>query len=174
MKISACKAACWWQALALTLGMTPAGSAQAAQNLGTFHNWSAQSFKVQGKLVCSMWSQPKSAAGKYTRRGDIFVWVTHRPKDKTRNRLSFEMGYPIKPGTQLNVRIDDTNYALPAQNSTAWSTDKNIDKRMVAAMRAGNEMEVKGVSKRGTNTRDVYSLKGFTAAHKAINKACGV
>jgi hypothetical protein len=33
---------------------------------------------------------------------------------------------------------------------------------------------VEGRSKRGTQTRDRYSLSGFTAAHAAISKACGV
>ena len=45
---------------------------------------------------------------------------------------------------------------------------------MVKAMRAAKEMEVRGVSKRGTNTRDTYSLFGFTAAHKAIGEACDI
>ena len=31
-----------------------------------------------------------------------------------------------------------------------------------------------GTSSRGTQTTDTYSLKGFTAAYKAINTACGV
>ena len=33
-------------------------------------------------------------------------------------------------------------------------------------------MIVKGISSRGTNTKDKYSLKGFVAAYKAINKKC--
>jgi len=41
-------------------------------------------------------------------------------------------------------------------------------------MRAGGELVVKGVSTRGTLTTDTYSLKGFTAAWKAINTACDV
>ena len=34
-------------------------------------------------------------------------------------------------------------------------------------------MVVKGISSAGTKTTDTYSLKGFTAAHAAINSACG-
>ena len=39
-------------------------------------------------------------------------------------------------------------------------------------MRAGANMIVRGKSWRGTNTKDTYSLLGFTAALRAINKAC--
>ena len=34
-------------------------------------------------------------------------------------------------------------------------------------------MVVRGVSSRGTQTTDTYSLSGFTAAYRAINTACG-
>ena len=40
--------------------------------------------------------------------------------------------------------------------------------------RAGAEMVVTGTSWRGTETRDTYSLSGFSAAHKAISTACRV
>ena len=39
-------------------------------------------------------------------------------------------------------------------------------------MKLGTKMVVKGVSMRGTNTTDTYSLKGFIAAYKAMNKIC--
>ena len=154
--------------------LTTSDTVRAGLELGQFEHWSAQSFEVDGELVCSMWSQPQLDEGKYTRRGDIFVWITHRPKRETTNRVSFEMGYPIKAGLQLKVRIDGEDYSLFTDGSTAWNIDKAADTKMVRAMRAGKEMEVKGVSRRGTDTRDVYSLKGFTAAHRAIGKACKV
>ena len=43
---------------------------------------------------------------------------------------------------------------------------------MVQAMRRGNELVFKGTSERGTLTTDSYSLKGVTAAMKAIDRAC--
>lgn len=150
------------------------GAPATAKDLGKFNDWNAQSFEVGGNKVCSMWSQPHIDEGKYTRRGDIFVWVTHRPAEKARDRVSFEMGYPIKAGLQLKVRIDKEEYELFTDGSTAWNLDEATDQRMVKAMRAGREMEVRGVSRRGTDTRDVYSLSGFTAAHEAISKACDV
>jgi len=39
-------------------------------------------------------------------------------------------------------------------------------------MRAGLTMVVKGTSSRGTLTTDTYSLRGFTAAYDAMQKAC--
>jgi hypothetical protein len=145
-----------------------------AADLGAFKDWSAQSYKVDGKSVCSLWSAPQTAEGKYKRRGEIFVWVTHRPADNALDRVSFEMGYPIKPGSSLEVSVDKEKYTLLTDGSTGFNLDKKDDRRMIKALRAAKEMEVRGVSKRGTKTRDVYSLFGFTAAHKAISDACDI
>jgi len=163
-----------WISMGITNALLIASSFVSAAELGTFKDWSAQTFKVSGKQACSLWSAPQTAEGKYTRRGDIFVWVTHRPADNALNRVSFEMGYPFKPNAKLKVRIDKETFTLLTDGSTAFNIKARADERMVKAMRASKEMEVNGVSKRGTETRDVYSLFGFTAAHEAISKACKV
>ena len=163
-----------WMTRGVASALLIASGLLNAAELGKFKDWSAQTFKVSGKQVCSLWSAPQTAEGKYTRRGDIFVWVTHRPADKALNRVSFEMGYPFKPNAKLKVRIDKESFTLLTDGSTAFNIEARTDERMVKAMRASKEMEVSGVSRRGTETRDVYSLFGFTAAHKAISKACKV
>ena len=40
-------------------------------------------------------------------------------------------------------------------------------------MRKGIDLEVFGKSKRGTDTRDLYSLKGFSKAYNKIKETCG-
>ena len=46
------------------------------------------------------------------------------------------------------------------------------ERAIVAAMKSGKTMSVKGISQRGTETADTYSLAGFTAALGAIDSAC--
>ena len=150
----------------------PLPCAAADKALGTFKVWSAMSFSEDDKTVCMMWSQPEKAEGDYTKRGEIFVFVTHRPGDHEMNKVSFETGYTFKEKSEVRVIIDGEAYTLYTDGSTAWSYEPKDDSRMVNAMRAGSTMIVEGVSSRGTQTRDTYSLGGFTAAHNAINKAC--
>ena len=144
----------------------------ADKTLGTFKTWSAMTFNEDEKTVCMMWSQPEKAEGDYKKRGEIFVFVTHRPGDREMNKVSFETGYTFKESSKVRVTIDGTSYTLYTDGSTAWSSDEKDDLRMVNAMRAGRTMIMEGVSSRGTETRDTYSLSGFTAAHNAINRAC--
>jgi hypothetical protein len=160
-------------ALAIALSVPLASAAIAAdKSLGTFKVWSAMTFNEEDKTVCMMWSQPEKAEGNYKKRGEIFVFVTHRPGDREMNKVSFETGYTFKESSEVRVTIDGRAYTLYTEGSTAWSYDVKDDTRMVDAMRAGQTMIMEGVSSRGTKTRDTYSLGGFTAAHNAINKAC--
>ena len=144
----------------------------ADKSLGSFKVWSAMSFAEDEKTVCMMWSQPEKAEGKYKKRSEIFVFVTHRPSDKEMNKVSFETGYTFKDPSKVRVTIDGKAYTLYTDGSTAWSYNSKDDSRMVRAMRAGQTMIMEGSSTHSTPTRDTYSLGGFTAAHNAINKAC--
>ena len=152
------------------LVLAAASSPGSAQDLGTYKAWRSHAFVEANERVCSMWSQPDKAQGKYTKRGEIFAFVTHRPD--VSNKVSFEIGYDFKPGVALEVKIDRERYRLTTSGRTAWSDDAKTGEKMVRAMRAGKEMVVVGISKRGTKTTDTYSLSGFTAAHRAIGRAC--
>ena len=159
--------------LAIALTSSIATTVIAAdKSLGSFKVWSAMSFAEDDKTVCMIWSQPEKAEGKYKKRGEIFVFVTHRPSDGEMNKVSFETGYAFKDSSKVRVTIDGKAYTLYTDGSTAWSYNSKDDSRMVKAMRAGRTMMVEGTSSRGTKTRDTYSLGGFTAAHNAIDKAC--
>ena len=153
----------------------------AAQDLGTHQDWSAHRFTEDGKRICLMFSQPKKAEGKYKRRGEIFALVSHRPDDQQFGMVSFEMGYPFAPGKELSVSVDDGQaIRIPAgdagpgeDESLMWHTSSKVNRRLVRAMQGGLRMVAKGHSKRGTETVDTWSLQGFTAAWKAISRACG-
>ena len=153
----------------------------AAQDLGKHQDWSAHRFTEEGKRLCLMFSQPKKSVGKYKRRGEVFALVSHRPDDRQLGVVSFEMGYPFAPGKELSVSVDDGRaIRIPAgdggsgeDESLVWHSSPKVNRRLVGLMRSGVEMVATGQSKRGTKTVDTWSLRGFTAAFKAISRACG-
>lgn len=137
--------------------------------------WQAILETENGKPVCVMSAEPQKSEGKYTQRGTALAIVSHRPKEKRIGEVGFQAGYTYKPKSEPIVTIDGTKaFKLFTQGGHAWALDVKADKELVAAMRAGTLMVVKGSSSRGTLTTDTYSLKGFTAALNAINKACGI
>ena len=153
-----------------------------AQDLGRHGDWTAHQFTEKGKRLCLMWSKPKKSEGKYKRRGEVLALVIHRPGDQEFGIVSFEMGYPFASGKELSVSVDGgqavripaAGGGRPEEDESAMShSSPEVNRRLVSLMRAGAEMVARGESKRGTKTVDAWSLRGFTAAWKAISRACG-
>lgn len=148
--------------------------AQEAELISRHGAWSAYSFKENGNLVCYIASEPINAEGNYTRRGDIFALITHRPAKNSKNVFSYVAGYPYKSNSDVIVDVDNQTFTLVAQGEMAWASDKETDNRLAKAVQQGSRMVVKGRSSRGTLTTDTYSLRGSAAAHNAISKKCNV
>ena len=157
--------------LVLSAFSAPAG-ADESEVLGVFQDWIAYKTTQGGNAVCYIASEPTKAEGKYTKRGKIYAMVTHRPKAGSFDVVSLHAGYTYKKGSTAEAAIGGRAFTLFTNESAAWAAESADDAALVKAMRAGSKLVVKGVSSRGTKTKDTYSLLGFTAAHKAISKAC--
>ncbi len=162
-------------AMLLVVAARPLG-AQAVDTatLGRFDDWNAFAYSEKGKPVCFMAGAPKKKEGKYTRRGEIFTMVTHRPGEKTRNVVSLYAGYTFKEASEVKITIDGNTMKFFTSGDAAWARNPKDDRTVVRRMIKGRRMVVEGTSSRGTLTTDTYSLKGFTAAYRAISKACKV
>jgi len=121
-----------------------------------------------------MISLPQQTRPRNARRGKIYVTVTHRPAAAVKNEVNVIVGYPLRKNSTATAIVDGRSYRMFTQGDGAWLYDPKSDSAMVAAMKAGSRLTVKGMSSRGTRTTDRYSLIGFTAAYKAISKACKV
>ncbi len=161
-------------ALAITAGAHTVLAADQVDPLGSFQDWSAYTFLEDGNKVCYALAQPKEARHGGRPRGKIYALVTHRPAKNSTNVVSFIAGYNYKPGSEVTVKIGTRNFSLFTEGDGAWARDEETDNRLVQAIRAGLTMVVEGVSEFGTETTDIYSLRGSTAAINAINRACGV
>lgn len=148
-------------------------SAQEPTHVDTHRDWHTYTFEENGNLVCYMASKPTREEGDYTQRGDVYMLVTHRPADSTRDVISVITGYTYGPDTEVSVAIGEKLFTLFTSENTAWAPDEATDGNLVAAMKAGTSMIVKGTSNRGTLTTDTYSLLGFTAAYNEITRICG-
>ncbi len=163
-------------AFALFLALCPLPAAGAAKPgvIDTFKAWTAFAQTEGGKKVCFVGSAPEKAEGKYKKREDPYVLVTHRPAEKSVGVVSVGAGYTYKKGSEVEINIDGQRFTLFTDAGSAWAYDSKADRALVRAMKGGLSMIVAGMSARGTLTTDTYSLSGFTAAYDAVTKACGV
>ena len=149
-------------------------SSLAEQPLGQFGLWEAFTENVGKKQICYMVTEAVKTHGNYTKRGKTYIMVTHRPALKSTNVISVEAGYTYKEDSEIDIIIGKKTYKLFTKGSTAFAYDAKTDKALVKAMIQGAVLIVKGISLRGTQTTDTYSLKGFSASYKSISVACKV
>ncbi len=148
--------------------------AQSIERIGDFSNWSAFKYLDDGNPICFMASEPTKAEGKYSKRGEIHAMVTHRPAENRVDEVSIQAGYEYKEAQPVEVQVGKLKVRLFTEGESAWTVDKAADRKLVEAMIKGNTMVVQGTSARGNNTKDTYSLSGFTRAYRAIKQACGI
>jgi hypothetical protein len=86
--------------------------------------------------------------------------------------VSVLVGYPLKQDSKVSVNVDGKTFVMFTKEDGAWVENIADESVLVAALRAGSKMIVKGTSRRGTNTTDEYSLAGSAAALDLAAKSC--
>jgi invasion protein IalB len=142
--------------------------------LGQYGEWGAYTATSNGKKICFAIAKPTSSETTPPNRprNPVFMFVSTRPADKVTNEVSLIIGYPFKPGSEASVDVGSTSYALYTQQDGAWIKNATEEAQMVAAMRAGDSAVLKGVSAKGTQSSDTFSLKGLTQALDRVAQDC--
>jgi len=166
----------YWAALGCLLGATGALAASGAKPtiLGSYDDWTAYVYTVQGEKTCYMATTPVKSKGKYKVRGDVFLSIAHHPDKKEFDVVNVMAGYTYKKGSHPVITVDkNKGISLVSFEDGAWTKDKATDEKLVALMKKGTTAVLQGSSVRGTQTTDTFSMKGFSKAYRDIQKACG-
>jgi len=134
-------------------------------NLFADENWKF----IKDTEYCLIQSSPidtKIPEGKS--RGDfgILVYTIHKNPDLI---VQISAGFNYKSSDSIKVKIDKVEYNFYTDDDTAWAKD---DKKVIFAMKKGLELEITGISSKGTKVIDIYTLKGFTSAVNKLIDGC--
>ncbi|MGD9539263.1 MAG: invasion associated locus B family protein [Alphaproteobacteria bacterium] len=156
--------------VALYAAFGTSSAPHAQEVVATHGDWIVYTYQENGQKVCYIASRPSKAEGTFKKRGEPYATVTRR---QGAEEVSVTAGYPFKEGSRVEAAIGGTMFNLFTENEWAWTQNDAADKQMIAAMERGSAMTVRGESQLDTRSIDTYSLKGFTAARKAMAGACG-
>lgn len=166
---------------ALVLAAVPAAAqTQNATLLGVFQNWSAYSSGAGDAMTCYALSQPRATRPAGASRGAIYLMVSDWPARKVKAEPQIVLGYPAKPDSPAALAVGSAKFSFFARpngaganpNASAWLQSLGDNGRLVEAMTKGVSAVATGVSARGTQTSDTYSLAGFTDALAKIHETC--
>ncbi|KRQ17533.1 invasion associated locus B family protein [Bradyrhizobium manausense] len=158
----------------------PAGPAAAVAGgaeptlIGQFGTWGAYAATPNGKKVCFALAKPSSSKTNPPNRprDPAYAFVSTRPAEKVNNEVSVMIGYALKPGSESTVEVGGASFAMYTQGDGLWIKNAAEEERMVEAMRKSADLVVKGVSAKGTETTDTFSLKGLAQALDKIAQDC--
>jgi hypothetical protein len=142
--------------------------------IGQFGTWGAYSAAPNGKKVCFALAKPSSSKTNPPNRprDPAYAFVSTRPAEKVNNEVSVMIGYALKPGSESSVEVGGGAFAMYSQGDGLWIKNAAEEERMVEAMRKSADLVVKGMSSKGTETTDTFSLKGLAQALDKIAQDC--
>jgi hypothetical protein len=152
----------------------PLAGAAKPTLLGQYGDWGAYTASPGGKKICFAIAKPKSAETRPPDRprNEPYMFISTRPSDKVTNEVSVVVGYPFKTSTEATAEVGSTTFALYTQGDGAWIKNAGEEAHMVDAMRQGENVVVRGMSSRGTQSIDTYSLKGLAEALDRVAQEC--
>ncbi|MEM6619368.1 MAG: invasion associated locus B family protein [Pseudomonadota bacterium] len=164
--------------MAVCLAAASAAFAQTSDNrVDAVRAWSIF-VEDQPTLECWVVSQPETTVNTRggrvvsVRRGDIRLFVTYQPSGNINGQVSFTGGYPFDPDQPVKMQVGNQTFDLFADGEYAWPASDADDARIRDALRRGSSAVLEAQSSRGTNTKDTFSLFGFTDALAEAEKRC--
>jgi hypothetical protein len=142
--------------------------------IGQFGTWGAYTATPNGKKVCFALAKPSSSKTNPPNRprDPAYAFVSTRPAEKVVNEVSIMIGYALKPGSESTLEVGGAAYAMYTQGDGLWIKNAAEEEKMVEAMRKAADVTVKGVSAKGTETTDTFSLKGLAQALDRLAQDC--
>jgi hypothetical protein len=164
--------------LALSLAVALPAAAEPATLLGVFGNWSAYSSGTGSSMTCYALSEPRAKRPATAKRGKIYLMVSDWPGRKAKAEPQIVYGYQAKEGGAASLGVGSDKFTFFIRNNakegSAWLQTLNDNSRLIQAMQGGVSAVAKGISQRGTNTTDTYSLSGFGDALAKIHATCNM
>ncbi len=164
--------------LCLAVMATSATAQQTTSDnrVGANVDWSV--FQGESPKECWGVSAPKESVNTRdgrvvaVRRSEIQLFVFYRPDNGGKGQVTFTGGYPFAPGSTVNMTIGETEFELFTEGEWAWPATAADDSKIITAMKRGSGAVLTARSARGTQTKDAFSLLGFTAAIEDAEKRC--
>jgi hypothetical protein len=147
-------------------------NSQEVKKVGKFKDWETMVITEQTGKVCFAQSVPVLQSPKSNIR-DARMFVSFRPGEKVSNEISITSGYEFNKKNIITATSGKSKYKFDiAQEGFAWIADNKLENKMIKTMKRGSRIMVTGYNQKGSQTKDHYSLLGFTKAYNAAKTSC--
>ena len=147
-------------------------SAEEMKKMGTHKDWETYVMNDEKGKVCFAQSKPVLQAPKNNPR-EARLFISFRPGENIANEISITSGYDFNNKNSIKAISGKNKYIFDiVRGNFAWITNNKFEKKMIKTMQKGSRIMVTAYNLKGSQTRDHYSLLGFTKAYKATKANC--
>jgi hypothetical protein len=140
-------------------------------SIGRFDDWEAATLTEGGQKVCYAFTRAAASNPRIENRGEVVLVLTHR--GRSRDEVAVRAGYTYpanaEPAGTVEASGGNTTLAFFTAADAAFVRDRAA---AVTAFERGRSLRLSGPGPRGGAVTDIFSLRGFTAARRAISEAC--
>jgi hypothetical protein len=140
-------------------------------SIGRFDDWEAATLTEGGQKVCYAFTRAAASNPRIDNRGEVVLVLTHR--GRSRDEVAVRAGYTYpanaEPAGTVEASGGNATLAFFTAADAAFARDRAA---AVAAFERGRSLRLSGPGPRGGAVTDIFSLRGFTAARRAIGEAC--
>ena len=161
--------------LALLLAPLATGAAPARHpaapipphSIGKFEDWQAATHLEGDQTVCYAFTRAASSAPTVPGRGEVVLTVTQRTTP--RDAVAMSAGFAFPAGTEVQMQVDQAALAFYTDKRNAFARD---GRATVSAFGKARQAVAKSPGPHQAAVVDTFSLRGFSAAYAAMNRAC--
>ena len=148
-------------------------NAEEVKKIGKYKDWESMVVTEASGKVCFAQSSPILQAPKSNKR-DAKLFIAFRPAEQIINEVSVTAGYEFNSNT-VTAQSGKNKFKFDIkEQGFAWIADSKIEFRMIKRMKKGSRIMITGYNKSGSQTKDHYSLMGFTKAYNQAKKSCNI
>ncbi|ACT57594.1 hypothetical protein Q7M76_05030 [Candidatus Liberibacter asiaticus] len=166
--------------IVLMVSSVSAGYANASQPEPTLRNqfsrWSVYVYPDLNKKLCFSLSVPVTVEPlEGVRHGVNFFIISLKKEENSAYVSELVMDYPLDEEEMVSLEVKGKNasgtiFKMKSYNNRAAFEKRSQDTVLIEEMKRGKELVVSAKSKRGTNTRYIYSLIGLSDSLADIRK----
>ena len=108
---------------------------------------------------------------KNLKRDPSRLFVTFRKNEKIKNELSVTSGHMYKKSSVI-AKSGKNEFLFFSQGNFAWLIDGEEGFNLIKTMKRASKLSVTARTSTGMETKDMYSMMGFTKAYNTARKSC--
>ena len=141
------------------------------KSIGKYKSWEAFHYSGNKGIICFAQTIPLERAAKSLKRDPSRLFVTFRKDEKIKNELSVTSGHMYKKSSVI-AKSGKNEFLFFSQGNFAWLIDGEEEFNLIKTMKKASKLSVTARTSTGTETKDMYSMMGFTKAYNTARKSC--